>query len=434
MIHRRDFLKKTAAAFVGIQILPRSVFGANERLSIGYVGAGGKGWHALQSLLENPMVNHAAFADVDRKRSRSSRQAKPDVPFYSDFRRMLDRHGKGLDGIIISTPDHTHHFIAKTCMLAGKPVYVEKPLTHSIAEARDLMALEKQTGLACQMGNQGHSGGGILMLEEWFKAGVLGDVSEAHAWAATNWSVPDERPPAAPVPAGLDWDQWLGPAAMVPYNPKYLPAAWRGWFEFGCGTLGDWACHNMDAPYHVWGLDCPRKVEIESSGPSKLSFPKTVRVTFTFPATATRGQFKLHWFHGENHAMPRPPELEAARKLPAGGTLIRGTKATLLMGTHAGTPRMIPELKMREMAAAVPKVNLKRSDHWDNWLLAIKGQERCRSSFAYGGRLTEAMHYGNIALHLNRDLTIDPATRSILGDKEATALANGPVPREGWKA
>jgi predicted dehydrogenase len=433
MTHRRHFLTQSAAVFAGIQILPRSVFGANEKLNVGFVGAGGKGWHAVQSLLENPMVNHAAFADVDESRATQSRQARPEVPFYSDFRKMLDRHGKELDGVIISTPDHTHHFNAKTCMLAGKPVYVEKPLTHSIAEARDLMALEKQTGLACQMGNQGHSGGGILMLDEWAKNGILGDVSEAFAWAGPKWSVPDERPPAAPVPAGLDWDQWLGPAARVPYSPKYLPGAWRGWFEFGCGTLGDWACHNMDAPYHVWGLDCPSRVEIESSGPSKLSFPKTVRVTFTFPATFTRGVFKLHWYHGDNHTMPHPPELEAERKFPEGGTLIRGTRATVLMGTHAGTPRVIPELKMREMAESLPKVNLKRSNHWDNWLLAIKGQEKCRSSFAYGGRLTEAMHYGNIALHLNRALNIDPTTRRILGDEEATALMNGPAPREGWR-
>jgi len=433
MHNRRHFISQSAAVFAGIQILPRSVFGANEKLNIAFVGAGGKGWHAVQSLLENELVNHVAFADVDETRAAESRKAKPDTPFYSDFRQMLDQQGKSIDGVIISTPDHTHHFNAKTCMLAGKPVYLEKPLTHSIAEARDLMALEKKTGLACQMGNQGHSGGGILMLEEWVKAGILGDVNEAYAWASTKWSHDEPRPAGKPVPAGLDWEQWVGPAAMVPYSPKYLPGKWRGWFEFGCGTLGDWACHNMDAPYHVWNLDCPSKVEIETSGPIKLSFPKTLRVTFTFPATATRGEFKIHWYHGEDHAMKRPPELEPERKFADGGTLIRGSKATVLMGTHAGTPRVIPELKMRELASSLPKVNLKRSNHWDNWLLAMKGQETCRSNFAYGGRLTEAMHYGNIALHVNRNLTIDPTTRSIVGDDEATALMSGPAAREGWK-
>ena len=250
MINRRHFLSQTAA-FAGIQILPRSVFGANEKLNIAFIGAGGKGWHAVQSLQNNDMVNFAAFADVHEDRATEARKANPGVPFVSDFRKMLDQHGKSIDGVIISTPDHTHHFNGKTCLLAGKPIYLEKPLTHSIAEARDLMTLEQQTKLACQMGNQGHSGGGLLMLEEWVKAGILGDVNEAHCWAGPKWRVPDARPTEEPVPAGLDWNQWLGPAAMVPYSSKYLPAKWRAWFEFGNGTLGDWACHNMDAPYSV---------------------------------------------------------------------------------------------------------------------------------------------------------------------------------------
>ena len=429
---RRRFLATSAGAFAGFQILPSSAVGANERVNVAFIGAGGKGMHAIRSLAENKMVNFTAFADVDERRTAEARKTHPDIPFHKDFRVMLEKQAKDIDAVIISTPDHTHHYIAKWSMKAGKHVYVEKPLTHSIAEARALMALEKQTGLACQMGNQGHSGSGIVLLEEWNKAGLLGEVTEAHAWSGAVWSNPDARPPEESVPAGLDWSQWLGPAAMTPYSSKYLPAQWRGWFEFGCGTLGDWACHNMDAPYAVWALDCPSKVEIECSGPSRLSFPKTARIVFTFPATAGRGEFKLHWYHGPGNALPRPPELEAEKTLPDGGTLIRGTKATVLMNTHASSPRVIPELKMRELAGSLPKVNLKRSQHYDNWLLAIKGQETCRSNFAYGGRLTETMHFGNIALHLNRNLTIDPAARTIVGDAEATALMAGPPPREGW--
>ena len=346
---------------------------------------------------------------------------------------MLDQHGKGIDGIVVSTPDHSHHHIAKSCMKAGKNVYVEKPLTHSIAEARDLMALEKETGLACQMGNQGHSGAGIVLLDAWNKQGVLGEVNEAHAWIDRVWSFEDQRPAEEPVPAGLDWNQWIGPAAMVPYSSQYMPSKWRGWYEFGCGALGDWACHNMDAPYAVWGLDCPSKVEIESSGPKKLSFPEAVHITFTFPASSTGREFKIHWYHGKASSFPRPAELEPDRKMPEGGTFIRTGKAVVLMGTHAGPPRIIPELKMRELAPTLPKVETKRSSHFENWLLAIKGQETCRSNFAYAGRLTEAMHFGNIALHVNRNLTIDPKTRSIVGDDEAAALVQGPVPRESWK-
>lgn len=432
MITRRNFLTKSAIAFAGIQFLPRTVFGANERLNIAFIGAGGKGWHAIQSLQHNDGVNFIAFADVDERHVTEARKANPAVPFYRDFRVMLDKHGKNIDGIIVSTPDHTHHYCAKTCLLAGKPVYLEKPLAHNIAEVRDLMALEKKTGLACQMGNQGHSGGGIPMLDAWLKAGVLGEVNEAHAWQNIVWSNPDNLPVGEAVPKNLNWDQWLGPAAEVPYSAKYLPAKWRGWFAFGNGTLGDWFCHNADAPYQAWDLDCPRRVEIESSGPNKLSFPTSAKITFTFPANRTRGEFKLHWYHGKKDTGPRPPELEAENPVPDGGTLIRGSKATALMGTHAGTPRVIPEIKMREIVKTLPKVNIKRSNHWDNWLLAIKGRETCRSNFAYAGRLTETMHFANLALHVNRNLTIEPQTRTITGDAAATALMAAPESRVGW--
>jgi predicted dehydrogenase len=435
MINRRNFLTKTAVAFAGIQILPRSVFGAasaKERLNIAFIGAGGKGWHAIQSLQHNELVNFVAFADVDERRVTQARATNPSVPFYRDFRVMLDKHGKAIDGVIISTPDHTHHYCAKTCLQAGKPVYLEKPLTHSIAEARDLMALEKKTGLACQMGNQGHSGGGILILEAWVKADILGDVTEAHAWQNNVWTNPDALPAAEPVPDALDWEQWVGPAAMRPYSSKYLPAKWRGWFDFGSGTLGDWFCHNADAPYTVWQLDCPSSVEIESTVPNKLSFPASAKVTFTFPTSVTGGEFKIHWYHGKKMTIPRALELEVGDPVPDGGTVVRGSKATILMGTHAGAPAIITEFEMKELARAVPKVDVKRSSHWNNWLLAIKGEETCRSNFAYAGRLTETMLFANIALHLNRNLKIDPKTRTIVGDAEATALMTGPTPRKGW--
>ncbi len=419
---RRRFLATSAGAFAGFQILPSSAVGANERLNIAFIGAGGKGWHAIRSLQNNAMVNFVAFADVDERQVTQARKTNPEVPFYRDFRVMLEKHGKAIDGVIISTPDHTHHYCAKTCMLAGKHVYLEKPLTHSIAEARDLMALEKKTGLACQMGNQGHSGGGILMLEAWVKAGILGDVTEAHAWQNIAWTNPDALPAAEPVPDGLDWEQWIGPAPMTPYSSKYLPGRWRGWFDFGVGTLGDWFCHNADAPYTVWQLDCPSRVEIESSGPNKLSFPTSAKVTFTFPSSATGREFKIHWYHGKDKSLSRPSELDEEYAMPAGGTFVRGSKTSVLMDTHAGTPRIIPKARMMELAATVPKVDMKRSSHWDNWLLAIKGEETCRSNFAYGGRLTETMLFANIALHLNRNLKIDPKTRTIVGDTEATAL------------
>ncbi len=434
--NRRSFLKRSFAAFAGISFLPCRVFGANERLNIAFIGAGGRGLAAIRSLQRRAEINFAAFADVYEKRAVETYKANPAVPRFTDFRVMLDTLGSQIDAVVVATPDHTHHIAAKSCLNAGKHVYVEKPLAHSVAEVRDLMALEAKTGLACQMGNQGHSGGGILMLGAWHKAGVFGEVKDVHAWSTAKWSLDDARPPTEQAPSSLDWDKWLGPAAAVPYSSAYQPSKWRGWFEFGTGALGDWACHNMDAPYDVFGLDCPSKVEIESTGPKRLTFPVSVKLTYTFPATTERGEMRLHWYQGPQFKPPRPPELEPDRPFGSdggGGTLIVGSKATAVMGSHAGTPRLIPETRMRELAASIPKPDLKRTGHLDNWLLAIRGQEKCRSNFAYAGRLTETMHFGNIAMHVNRNLRLDPKTRAILGDDEAAALMASPTPRKGWK-
>ena len=431
---RRTVLQAGAVASAGLGLLPGNVLGVNGRLNIAFIGAGGKGWHAIRCLTGNAKANFVAFADVDEARVGAARAAHPAVPFYADFRTMLDKH-REIDGVIISTPDHTHHYIARYCMKAGKHVYLEKPLAHNIAEVRDLMALEKKTGLACQMGNQGHSSGGILLLDEWIKAGVLGEVREIHAWCGPNWTRPDQRPPAEPVPETLDWDKWLGPAAEVPYSSQYLPAKWRSWYEFGCGSLGDWFCHNADAPYYALGLDCPSLVEIESTGPKELSFPESAKVTFSFPAVNGRGELQMNWYQGPAFKPPRPAELEEGRELgnKGGGTIIVGSKATVMMPSHAGTPQFLPYAKHREMAPKLPRPNLKRSSHWNNWLLAIRGEEQSRSSFAYGGRLTETMHFANIALHLNRSLKIDSKRRAIIGDDEATALMSWPAPRDEWR-
>jgi len=434
MLNRREFMAG-AAASAGVMILPSRVFGANERVNLVFVGAGGKGRHAIRSLEHNEMVNMVGFADVDDARAAEAYKTHPDVPHFKDFRVMLDKLGKQVDGVVVSTPDHTHHYIAACCMKAGKHVYVEKPLAHNVAEVRELMALEKKTGLACQMGNQGHCGGGLTMLDAWVRSGFLGTVNDVHAWCNAKWSFPDVRPEAQPVPETLDWDKWLGPAAPVPYSRRYCPGSWRGWFEFGNGALGDWFCHNADAPYTALDLDCPRLVEVESTGPKELSFPESAKLTFTFPATAERGEVRLNWYQGKDFPAPRPAELEEGRQMgnSGGGTLIVGSKASALTGSHAGTPRIVPKTKMREMAAGRPKPDLRRSNCWNNWLLSIKGEETCRSNFAYAGRLTETMQFGNIALHVNRNLKIDPETRMVTGDEEAARMISHPAPREAWR-
>jgi len=435
-LSRRNFVK-SSAVFSGLAFLPSTVFGANERLNVAFIGVGGKGIHAIKVLNGNKHLNMVAFADVDDKMASGAVKEYPTVPIYRDFRVMLDKHDKDIDAVIISTPDHTHHYIAIKCMERGKHVYLEKPLAHNISEVHDLIAAEKKYGLACQMGNQGHSGIGIAMVRKWVDEGVLGDISEVRAWCVPSWGWGGiKRPVAQPVPETLDWDLWLGPATKIPYNKTYCPANWRGWNEFGNGSIGDWACHNMDAPYDALGLDCPSEVKVESTGPSKLSFPESVKLTYTFPANDKRGKIILKWYDGKKFLPERPKALEPERKLGEdwGGTVMIGSKATLVTGTHAGPPRIVPEKLHQEMARAgsLPKIKFSQSNHFDNWLLACKGQEKCRSPFSYGGRLTETMMWGLIAMKVNRNLKIDPVKRVILGDDQAAKYMSWPKPRKGW--
>ena len=432
---RRDFVK-SSVIFSSLSFVPNTVFGANDRLNVAFVGVGGKGGHALTVLKGNEHLNITAFADVDDQAALGSVKEFPNVPIYRDFRVMLDKHDKDIDAVIISTPDHTHHYIAMKCMQRGKHVYLEKPLAHNISEVHDLIAAEKKYSLTCQMGNQGHSGMGIAMVRKWVDEGVLGDVNEVRAWCNPVWGRGGiKRPVTQPVPTTLDWDMWLGPAAKVGYNRAYCPASWRGWNEFGNGSIGDWACHNIDAPYDALGLDCPSEVKIESTGPSKLSFPESVKLTYTFGATEKRGKIILKWYDGNKYKPERPDGMNPKRKLGngGGGTIIVGSKAALMTGSHAGPPRIIPEKLHREMAPSLPKIQFSQSSHFDNWLLACKGQEKCRSNFAYGGRLTETMMWGLIAMRVNRNLKIDPVKRTIIGDDEAAKYMSWPQPRKGWE-
>jgi hypothetical protein len=447
-LNRRLFIKNASIASVGAIISP-SVMGSctrkeslSDKLNIAFIGSGGKGLHAIKLLMNHPKLNIISLADVDDLHAQNAYELLPAIPHFRDFRKMLDDLNKQIDAVVISTPDHTHHYIAKWCMKMGKHVYLEKPLAHNIREVRDLMKMEKETGMVCQMGNQGHSGDGIKQLNDWIQKGYLGEVAEVHAWTLAGWNNVDAtRPEAQPIPSTLDWNLWLNAAAEVPHNKAYYPARWRGWNEFGSGALGDWACHNMDAPYFALGLDCPEKVELESTGPSLLCFPESVKLCYTFKSAKYGNQVKFNWYQGPKNKVPRPAQLEEGREMGSngGGTLIVGSKATVMMNSHASSPRFIPETKHLEM---VDLINEKKdpnqvksvwNGHYDNWINSCLGSEKPNSDFAYGGRLTETMLLGNIAIKTNKSLTIDPVTRKILDNPKASDLIEKPIPRKEWE-
>ena len=453
---RRDFIKKSAVAFTGVTILPscikKSGVSASDRLNVAVVGAGGRGHQGILAINGNPLVNLIAFADVDDKRASITFEMFPKVPRYKDFRKMLDEMGKQIDAVVIATPDHTHHYIAKWCMNMGKHVFVEKPLAHSIAEARDLMDMEKKTGLACQMGNQGHSGAGNFLVQEWVKMGLPGDVYEVDAWCTIEGGYKDtEYPGAEPVPDTLDWDIWLGPAKFRPYNSRYLPGRWRHWRDFGNGILGDFICHNLDAAYLALDLDCPKKIIVESSEPRILSFPESAKISFVFPSKETGKEVIVRWYHGTDYPPPRPKELESIKGMGGfyGGTIMHGSKNSMLIGNHASCPGFFPSRVQNDLMPQIKKsleklpdsippthektdIDISTKYHYNNWLLACKGEGTCNSNFGFSARLTEIMLFANIALHLNCDLDIDPVKRTIIGNEKALEMME-PAPREGWK-
>jgi predicted dehydrogenase len=443
-LNRRSFIIKSTIVSTGVLLAPTIITSCkgkpapSDKLNVAFIGAGGKGNHAIGILKKNPLINIVAFADVDFRKAAKTFTELPDIKRFHDFREMLNKMGTKIDAVVVSTPDHTHHYIAKYCMLEGKHVYLEKPLAHNIREVRDLMALEKETGLTCQMGNQGHSSTGFKQLNEWIEKGFLGEVNEVHAWSTAGWNKVDvQRPEKQAIPKGLDWDLWLGPAEEVDYNEAYMPAKWRGWNEFGSGALGDFACHNMDAPYFALGLQCPEKVELESTGPSKLSFPKSAKLTFVFPDSKYGNRVNFSWYQGKKFLPPKPERLELGNKMGSkmGGTVIVGSEATVIMGSHSRNPMFIPDSKHKELTPLFDAYENPGAwhGHYDNWLLACKGEAKVSSSFYDGGRLTETMLLGNIALKANSGFDINPKTKQIINNAEASKLMGYPDARKGWK-
>lgn len=313
--------------------------------------------------------------------------------------------------------------------------------------------MEKETGLACQMGNQGHSGAGNFLVNEWVKMGLLGEVEEIDAWT-THQGISHsdtENPKGEAVPDKLNWDLWLGPAKLRPYSSRYLPAVWRNWFDFGTGMLGDMACHCLDAVYHALDLDCPKRIEVESSEPRKLSFAESVKVNFTFPSKKTGKDVLVRWYHGPEYPPPRPKELEIWEGMggPHGGTILHGSKNSVMLDSHAARPRFFPSRAQRDLLPqikaslgklpdAIPATHtetdygLATPYHVNTWLLACKGEGECNSNFGFSARLTESLLFANIALHLGCNLEIDPLQRTIIGNETALKMMKS-VPRPGWE-
>jgi len=440
---RREVLAG-AAAVGAFTIVPRHVLGGpghtapSEKLNIAAVGVGGMGKNNVEACESESIV---ALCDVDFNFAAEVFKKYPKAKKWRDYRRMLEKQ-KEIDAVIVATPDHTHAVVAMAAMKLGKHVYVQKPLTRTVYESRMLTEAARKYKVATQMGNQGHSKEGCRLTREWIADGAIGPVREAHCWTDRPvWPQgilrPSETPP---VPEGLDWDLWLGPAPYRPYHPCYLPFNWRAWLDFGCGALGDMACHVMDSAFWALNLRYPTSVEASCSAmvvemwkrkENNETYPRASIVHYTFPARGDMPEVKLHWYDG-GMLPERPRELGAGRKMPKNGTIFVGDKGKMMCGEYGDSPRIIPESKMREYKR--PDKTLKRIEgsHEQNWLDACKGGKAACSNFDYAGPFTETVVMGNFAIRIpGTRLGWDGENMRVTNNEKANRFVNEPY-REGW--
>jgi hypothetical protein len=406
-------------------------------LRIAYVGTGGIGGHHLEETYKHG-VQCPCFCDVDHNRMARFAEAFPEARPYQDYRELFDREHQNFDAVMIGVPDHHHYPATISAMQLGKHVYTQKPLTHTVWEARQLALAAQKYKVATQMGNQGHANEGKRLVYEFVNSGALGDILEVHTWTDRPiWPQGVDRPEGEDaVPANLDWDVWLGPAPLRPFKEKtYHPFNWRGWLDFGCGALGDMACHTMDCMF--WALDPGHAIAVEPLALCPVNdetYPKASMIRWEFPPRGQRPGFAAYWYDG-GLMPPLPVSLEFGRKLGQTGNIFLGTKASLLVqGDYGESVRVFPESKMQEIGKP-PKLLERSPGHFIEWLGAAVGEKPLdfpKSNFAYAAPLTETVLLGNIALRLGRRLEWDGESLQFTNVPEANALVTKEY-RDGWK-
>jgi predicted dehydrogenase len=459
---RRQFLRGTAVTASAFMVVPGSVLGLrgaispNEKLNIAGIGIGGQGSSDLQNMESENIV---ALCDVDQHYAAHTFKKYENAKHFVDYRKMLDEM-KEIDGIVVATPDHHHAFAAMEGIKRGKHVYCEKPLTHSVWEARQLTKAAREAKIMTQMGNQGQASEQTRRLCELVWSGVIGKVYEAHIWTdrPSNglfneyWPQGVSRPKDKPaVPSTLDWDLWIGPAPMRPYNPVYLPFIWRGWWDFGTGALGDIGCHAMDPVFRALKLGAPLSIQGSSTRVNEETFPLGSMVTYQFPARDAKPQAnnqfvvglegvaagavempacKLVWYDGGLRP-PRPESLPNGTKMGDNGRLLVGDKGFILNDTA------YPE-SCAKAAAAVPQTIARSPGHYVEWIKACKGGKRPGGNFDWAGPLAESVLLGNVALRvqLREELTVckllwDPEALKFTNLEDANKFIRRDY-REGW--
>ncbi len=419
---RRNFIKNSAIIASGFYILPRHVLGGkgyvapSDKLMVASIGVGGMGGSDIRGIYKSGKAEIAFLCDVDDNRAKGSREEFPKAKYYKDWRELLEKEGKNIDAVSVSTPDHNHAAPALAAMQLGKHVYVQKPITHDIYEARVLTQAAEKYKVVTQMGNQGSSGDGVRQLTEWYDAGLIGDVHTIYCW--TDRPVWPQGIPwpntAATIPAGLDWDLWLGTAPRKDFVEKLVPFNWRGWWDYGTGALGDMGCHIIEPAFKVLGLQYATEVQASVGsvyvdefrrGYFPDSCPPSSHVILNFPKTSkTNGPVKVHWMDGGIQP-ERPEELGPNETFGDGGNgaLFIGTKGKMMCGTYGLNPQLLPTSKTEQanVPIKIARVPEGSSGHYNQWVeasIAGYGKMELSSPFEIAGPLTESLLMANLAI------------------------------------
>jgi predicted dehydrogenase len=412
------------------------VYGANSRLRVASIGTGGKGWSDLTSTAASPYVDVVALCNVDESPEHLGRAGAsyPYAKRFTDWRRLLDR-ANDFDAVIVSTPDHMHAPIALAAMQLGKHVQCQKPLTHTVTEARQMRLAARKYGVVTQMGNQIQSHEVYRTAVQLVRDGLIGKVREVHAWqsGALGWMLVDDRPPGSePIPKTLHWNDWLGVASERPYLSRiYHAFNWRAWQEFSNGQLGDFGCHILDPVYMALKLTAPRTIVAQATPMNREVWYKRSTVTYEFPGTAlTAGDtLRVTWYDGQGHFPPREAiGLPGEYPLPGSGSVLLGDEGSLVI-PHVDTLRLFPQEKFADVK--IPLVESR--DHYISWADACRGEDTTSSHFDYAGPLTEVVLLGTIAIRLpGTCLTWNSEQMQLTGAPSAQAMLTKPY-RHGWE-
>jgi len=430
---RRSFIKTLglgacAAPFVTRGLMAQSPNGVVRHASF---GASGQAWSDLSEIAKIKGVQLVAVADADLNRVGDVKKKFPDAKIYQDWRKLLEQEGKNLDSVNVSTPDHMHAVMGMSAMQLGKHVYGEKPLAHDLEEVRKLTEFSREKGLVTQMGIQIHSTDFYRMASRLVQGGTIGKVKEVHSWCPKSWGDTGARPyTSEPVPAGFDWNLWLGVCADRPFigNGYYHPANWRKRLDFGTGTFGDMGCHIFDPVFDSLGLTAPHSVRSEGVAPNKWNWALDSHIRYTFEGTKfTAGKtIEVSWYDGASKPPADIIALLEGDELPNTGSIFVGTDGVMVV-PHIARPMLYPDKKFKDFK--YPDVS--SGDHWGEFVEACRGNGHTSASFAYAGPLTEAVLLGGVASHFPKTTLQWNAAKLQFSEVDANRFVKREY-RKGW--